>query len=69
MDILSISGIRIHALDLSVEHTFLVSLLSIDNHSTVRTCMKRSMPSYEVSSHGESLISELTMTSIDNKMC
>jgi hypothetical protein len=69
MNIVSISGIRVHTIDLSAEHIFVASLLSSDHHSTVRTCMKRCMPSYEVSLLEESLGSELTRTCIDNEMC
>jgi hypothetical protein len=69
MNIVSICCIRIDTPDLSAEYTFMVSLLSIDNHSIVRTCMKRCIPFYEVSLLAESLRSELTMTIIDNEMC
>jgi hypothetical protein len=69
MDILSISCKHMHTLDLSVEHTFVVSFSSIGHYSTVRTCVKQFIPSYEVSSLGEPSGSELTMTIIDNEMC
>jgi hypothetical protein len=69
MNILSIFGIRVHTIDLSVEHTFVVSLSPIDNHSTARRCVKQYVPSYEGSSLGEPSGSELTMTIIDNEMC
>jgi hypothetical protein len=68
MNILSICFIHMHTLDLSAEYTLVVSLSSIDNHSTARRCVKRCIPFYEVSLLGELWRSELTMTIMDNEM-
>jgi hypothetical protein len=69
MNIVSTSCVRIHTPALSAEHTFVVPLSLIGHYSTVRTCMKQCIPSYEVSSLEEPSGSELTMTTIDNEMC